>query len=41
MFGGCTDYKEAIRLVFKLFFDYKQIIETDSKYLNDYFAECQ
>lgn len=40
-FGACADCKEAIRLGFKSSFDYNQIIETDPKYLNDYFSECQ
>jgi len=39
--GACADYKEAIRLGFKSSFDYKQIIASDPKYLDEYFEGCK
>ena len=39
--GACSVYKEAIKLGFKSSFDYKQIIDSDPKYLDEYFEGCQ
>ena len=38
---ACADYKDAIKLGFKTSFDYKQITETNPKYLDEYFGECK
>jgi tetratricopeptide (TPR) repeat protein len=38
--GACADYIDAIMLGFKSSFDYKQIIESDPLYLDEYFKDC-